>query len=244
MSSAGCMYMYWPLRTFRFISVLQETHIALVFFAQGLKLLRLLPALNRCIPYIWILGLLIGALTPIHMRDYWDPEYHRCDFRCRKDFESIVVISACLFISCLATLAVLFRSARVPCSVARRNFHRAAWYPLVTLLSYTLLIVVYIDTGLIRNPSPSVWFLAGLLEMSNGGMNALMFSIQFHSIAKESTSGFDAHGGPTRQPHNRKLRDLGVALSVDFGNNEVVDIQRGSTAELATDVAQLSCEAY
>lgn len=225
--SNGCQYAYSILRTARFLSVLQQLHIALTFLAQAMRWVWALPLLNRAIPGVWLGGFALGVLDYTLSAWSFDIELNTCvEHNDKADLVSVCSISLCAAISILSFACTLQRyasSASGPISVRRKNYKRAAVYPAITVISYSGVIGGYMDTQLFSTPA-WYWPVASILQASNGILNTLTFYSQSR-YASRHDSPFVQPGQLSAQHDARGGSADFASWHVDFGGVDVIDIR-------------------
>merc|ERR1712137_879183 len=119
----------------------------------------------------------------------------------------------CIFLSIVTCLSAIIKTAfsGAPNSVRMRFLRKATCFPLVSVLSYAMLIMVYIDHTLYLKPS---WFfpVAGVLELSNPLMNTISYFL-----------GCSFAGSPNRTRVGSRRRNK-FSFCVDFTSAQIVDL--------------------
>jgi hypothetical protein len=213
--SLACSSGFAIFRTFRLVNVLQETHIALTFLAQSLKWTKLLPVLNRGIPIVWSTGLALGVILQLVNPWTFSTTLEKCvpprdaDGHTEIDYGTVTTLSIC-FVTALASFLAIVRKTHMPAVVRRQNFQRAMCYPLISVLSFSLLIGSYVKIHLFWDPP---WYFPTMviMECSNGFLNSLAFAVQSRYASLQLREALDSGAEY-------------VSFRVDFGGVDIVDI--------------------
>lgn len=200
--------------SFRFVSALQEMHMACHFLLQAYRWRPSLLASVRRITVAWVLGTLLSSIDIY--ADTWS--YNAKSGWCLsegKDYISICVHLACFVASCLSYCGVTVRSCqRAPGSVMRRALRRAAVYPLNFVASYAGLVLLYVFPDLWDNDNLTA--VAVTLLSCNGLMNALTYMCQIRYAAKSPI-----HDDGKAQSHDTER----LSFVVEIGDAEVIEYE-------------------
>lgn len=225
-----CAIVYNVFRPARFVSALQETHMALTFLAQVVRATKVLHCLNRGIPVLWILGLVLGVVDAVLYPFHLD-EHNICaqSGTGRIEVISICIIGSCVLTSVLASVATMVKASAsfTTLAVQRRFFKRAVWYPCISVISYAPILIVYSFPALqLTRHFPA----AVVFELCNGAMNAGMFCFQSHYASRLGGEGDASEGDTARISDDIQFI---TTFHVGFGGVDVV--------ELLSDSATKSC---
>lgn len=217
-----CLADIFVVHSFRFVSVLQEVHIACYFVLQAFKFEDcLLGSSKLWIVIAWIAGITFGVgdllLSPWHL----DTKSGSCK-QSGHSYVSAVVLLLGFVANCVAYGVVIFRSSqRAPKSVLRRALRRAAMYPLNFLLTYSLLLAAYLDSDL--------WDVDGfiafawVLESCNGLLNALIYACQGrYSVALSAEEATGRYVGALAGASSTKA--VNRSLVAELGSAEVIEV--------------------
>lgn len=205
-----CYTFFSASRMFRLVVLMMEAHIALGLLSQMSHWTWMLPALSKSIPAMWGLGVLLGALFVLFSPN---PSFSAADgcVMPRRDHMTVIVMLLCLLLSISACLSAAIKTCRstAPHGVRMRFLRRTTCFPLVSVLSWVMIILVYLDHDLYTAPS---WFfpVACIMELSNPLMNAVAY------LVGSSFSNFSNRRDETAvQP---------FSFRVDFANAQVINI--------------------
>mmetsp|Transcript_5452 Transcript_5452/g.13024 ORF Transcript_5452/g.13024 Transcript_5452/m.13024 type:complete len:355 (+) Transcript_5452:54-1118(+) len=172
-------------RTFRFISVLQEMHIASTTLLQAWHHQRALPCCVQMIPLVWILGGALGAVDGVLVKWEYDRQTH-----CKPqhiDSISVAAIGSCATLCAVAYVVTMVQAARrAPMSVQRRFLRRASVFCLNFLATYTLMLACYTNMTWMENDM--LWTIAQVLEYLNGFFNTLTYALQARSGSQRTSA--------------------------------------------------------
>lgn len=228
-SKSGLAFVCGPVflvfRTFRVVSILQEAHIAVTFFAQIVRWTSALPALNWGIPVVWLSGFVIMVLEAGFFPWKFDDDAKLCVEE-GIDWLSIITIMVSLLIAIVVCIAALITSLRgsSPGSVRRQNFKRAATYPLVATLTLPWMLAAYMRPALFVAP-PWYFPFACCLECLNGILTPLAYALQsrFATSLLHQGNGVATVAVLARGPLRGDTADF-ASFHVDFGGVDTVDL--------------------
>jgi hypothetical protein len=230
LKTTSCNTFMGLFRTARNVNLLQEMQIAMTFLCQSLRWQSILPLFDRCGLYlVWSLGLCLGVLAQVMYSWTYSVESDKClpASNTSVDLVSVVLLAGCVLVSIASCLGSLWRSTS-PQVVRKQNFLRAAVYPVVTLVSYTPVLVVYFDISLLMKPR---WYepLGLMLECSNGMLNTLAFALQSRharSVRSANPGALDAQTCAGQAPF--------ASWHVAFGGVDVIDMLPADAASQFT----------
>lgn len=212
--------LFW-IHGFRFVSVLQEVHIALFWTFQAYKQPMSMTLSSAWVALNWFFGLLIGLLGESLEPWTFSARASSCVPAIGHDYSSVVVLATSCMFCCLTYLLVVTRSYhRAPRSVLSRAIRRSAIYPANFLLSYFLMVVMYLQPSLFNNFAFVV--VAETLQCSNGLLNAVAYACQGrYSVMKPAAA-------PSRATHIDCFLDMTIPTQpeADAGTFRSVDVFR------------------
>lgn len=225
-----CFWSYLGFRHFRMITVLQECHIALTFLIQALRLNKLAPLLRRSIPLVWILGLLLGLIDDTSSRWFFNHSAGMC-LMDKPDQISMVLIVASFVCSLLSYIFSTFTAWCVgsPHSVVRRNYSRAAAYPLNFIVCYGLVFYAHLDPEVVFE-NRHFLMVACALESCNGMLNASVYWWQSRkAVAMAQRAASASASAPAALLVTNEStcpgEESGMSFRVAIGGVDVVEIQ-------------------
>lgn len=183
-SSNACTVLMGWCHAFRFVSVLQEVHVAVYFVLQGYRIKGDMRRSRCIVACCWTAGMTMGILDVFWDQWQWDPNEHWCTLVGRgpgHSYLSVVVLMFCFLASFVCYILVLVRSCKpeIPGSVMHRALRRTAIYPMNFWVSYFLTLFIYIDQTVWDHPVDApviIWafFLLGC----NGLLNSVAYACQ------------------------------------------------------------------
>jgi len=170
----ACNFIYTSFRRFRFVSVLTELNIALSFV-----IIVLIPKecvlliLRRLLFLLWITGSVLSLLEFFTDPGFYAPKHHMCNLR-KEDYISIYTlvitsgISMCAYIVLTAMMLVKHSQD------LRRAWCLSAMYPLNFLISYGLIVMLYLSPPDFQGGDLLMRW-ADFLEGLGGFLNVLVY---------------------------------------------------------------------
>lgn len=207
-STGGCrLYFFW-FRSFRFISLLQEMHIAAAFLYQACRWSTIMHCCKAGVPLIWILGFCLGAIDYVAAPVEYNEELEICempevDAGVNLDYLTFCVWFLSLAVSCASYVSLALRScSRSPSSVQRSALRRVGVYQLNFTLTNCLPLVALFNTALWTDVCYMT--VAVGLQFCSGFFNALTYAMtaQFASVLRKDQAD-------TRLARGRQGRGLG-----------------------------------
>mmetsp|Transcript_97462 Transcript_97462/g.260118 ORF Transcript_97462/g.260118 Transcript_97462/m.260118 type:complete len:346 (+) Transcript_97462:23-1060(+) len=183
------------LHVFRYVSVLQQLHIAVILVCQAQRYTTVLNVLGASVfMLVWPFGIILGV-ADLFLTPWW---YERGN-TCRPEGPGYMSVSVMLLVAASSVVAYISASIRAfrhsPGSVARQVFRRAAMYPVIFLVSYGLVTVGYLNPRLVGNTW--FWNVANLLEFANGLLNVLLYGSQNKYVSVDGETGCSTISGRT-----------------------------------------------
>lgn len=223
-----CFLSYLGFRHFRMVTVLQECHIALTFLVQALRLNKLAPLLTRSIPLVWLSGLVLGVVDDYQSRFFFSSDVRICEME-EPDQISMVLI-ATSFVCALMSYVISCCTAWCvgsPHSVVRRNFSRAAAYPLNFIVCYGLVLFAHMNLGQAVSEDRQFLVVACALESCSGMLNASVYWWQSRKAVAtaQRVASTSASRSPLAETDNSACADDGISFHVAIGGVDVVEIQ-------------------
>jgi len=223
------LHMYFHM--VRFVSILQELHIAVVWLFQSCRVSHRVVHTRRWIPAIWVLGCALGVADIIDTQ--W--RFQRTLGVCISDQrdELTVIVTAAVAVASLVTYGAMVLRAvcSAPGSVQRRLLCRATLYPVNFLLTYCLMLKVYTAP---EKASLTLWGWATVLQMGNGFYNTVTYALNSR-YARGLLQG--------TSPKDKEMR-VGISYDVMFERSpDVVSVARiGRAAILQSEQETVTCE--
>lgn len=239
-----CHWAYLCFIPARLVCLLHEMHIAVSFFAQAFRKIVLLRVLNWNLSWLWVLGIVIGAISSLWNPWHFSLRVGTCVPLQWPAMLSVVMVSACGVVCIASYLSVASRACNErftvsPAIVSSRNYRRAAMYPLSFLLTYGPVLVSYCDRDLF---SAYPWFslLARTMEGYNGFVNTVVYYLQsrYASIQLKSgdTDGVIAYEGRQVCSITGRIR-INVSYTVDIGGVDILELLDPDTFSEYTDTS-------
>mmetsp|Transcript_109525 Transcript_109525/g.251145 ORF Transcript_109525/g.251145 Transcript_109525/m.251145 type:complete len:286 (+) Transcript_109525:203-1060(+) len=209
-----CFWWVGWYRTFRYISVLQELHIATVILCEAMRWRRPLAFMHCCFYVVWAGGFAMGLADGLGLP--WHPDEAALCAPRIPDFLTIGVISGCALICAGVYAVVVWQSRkRMPGSVQRHTLRFAGLYPVNFCLTYFASLAANADLDLMENHV--FWVVAISLEFSSGFLNAVFYALS-------SRYGVELARGSSMGRGQSGLVD-GSSFHAAFGEPEVVEVE-------------------
>lgn len=195
----------------RMVTLLQETHIAVTLLSQLSHWRWAIPVLSWGIPVVWGLGTLLGLLLALLA----PPASYDDKVGCMLSLRDHITGSAymfCIFLSLCACLVAVIKicRSRAPYRVRARFLTKATCFPLVSVISYAMLFMVYMEHDLYFSP-PWFFHMALVMELSNPALNTISYFL-----------GISFASSATRRSRTEAHR---TSFNVDFSGAEIIDIE-------------------
>lgn len=191
LDTSGCRFYFLWFRSFRFISLLQEMHIAAAFLYQACRWSPIMQCCKIGVPLIWVLGFCLGAIDLVAAPVEYSDELQLCEMTqpdegANLDYLTFGMLFLSLVVSCASYVSLALRScSRSPSSVQRSALKRVGVYQLNFVLTNSLPLVALFHTALWTDVC--YMSLAVGLQSCSGFFNALTYAMtaQFSTVLRK-----------------------------------------------------------